>query len=123
MKFLLDVHIAASIGRALGAWGHDVVRASDGYADWSDTALLDLARRDRRVVVTEDRDFSDLVYRHGVEPPPSILYLRFSPAEQPAMVERVLLVLANTPIEGNMVVIQPTSVRLRPLPQKSNDNG
>ncbi len=123
MRFLLDVHIATSIARVLTDSGHDVVRASDRYADWSDVLLLDLAVREDRVMITEDRDFSDLIYRDGAAPPPAILYLRFDPTSQPRMAERVLLVLENTIIDGHMVVIQRTSVRSRPLPGESNDNG
>ncbi len=122
MRFLLDVHIAASIGRLLAAEGHDVLSAADAHAGWSDRQLLELAIREDRILVTEDRDFSDLVYRDGHNPPRAILYLRYGPADQPDMADRVKLVLVNTVIDGHMVVIQRTSVRHRPLPE-SNDNG
>ena len=123
MRFLLDVHIATSVARALVDTGHDVTCASDRHGTASDAFLLDLAVREKRIIVTEDRDFSDLIYRDGASPPSAVLYLRFDPTIQPDMVERVLLVLENTTIDGYMVVIQRTSVRYRPLPGKTNDNG
>ena len=116
MKFLLDVHVAASMGRALADRGHDVLRASEAHADWSDAQLLRLAADEDRIIITEDRDFSNLIYRDKALLPPAVLYLRCGPAEQPAMVERVLLVVANTTIRGHMVVIRRTSIRHRPLP-------
>ena len=82
-----------------------------------------MAVSERRIVVTEDRDFSDLVYRDGVVPPPAILYLRCGPDVQSSMIETLLLVLANTDIEGHMVVVRRNTIRLRPLPSESNDNG
>ena len=123
MKFLLDVHIAAAIGRVLADKGHDVVSASAAHADWTDARLLQLAVDEDRVIVTEDRDFSNLIYRDDAAMPPAVLYLRCGPAEQLAMVERVLLVVANTTIHGHMVVIRRSSIRHRRLPQKSIDNG
>nr|WP_295374475.1 DUF5615 family PIN-like protein [uncultured Sphingosinicella sp.] len=116
MKFLLDVHIGTSIARALGARGHDVVRAADAHGDWSDADLLRFAVEDNRILVTEVRDFSDLIFRRGAFAPVSVLYLRCAPEEQPLMADRILLVLENVQLEGHMVVIRPASFRLRPFP-------
>ena len=116
MKFLLDVHIGTSIARALASKGHDVLRAATAHADWSDADLLTLAVRQRRVLVTEDRDFSDLIFRRGASAPMSVLYLRCEPDEQPLMADRILLVLENVELEGHMVVVKPAGFRLRPFP-------
>ncbi|HEX9965005.1 MAG TPA: DUF5615 family PIN-like protein [Allosphingosinicella sp.] len=69
MRFLLDVHIANAIARALEAEGHDVVRAAVAHATWSDPDLLTLAVREDRIIVTEDSDFSDLIYAVGMPRP------------------------------------------------------
>ena len=118
----MDVHIATTVAKALAALGHEVVRAADGYADWPDERLLDLARSEGFVLVTEDRDFSDLIYLEGAPPPLAILYIRCDPTVQQEIAERLPMILANTIIDGHMVVIQRANVRLRPLPGKS-DNG
>jgi predicted nuclease of predicted toxin-antitoxin system len=116
LRFLLDVHIAAVIARALEAEGHDVVRAAVDHATWSDTKLLALAVEEERIVVTEDSDFSDLIYAWGVPPPPAIIYIRCEPEEQPAMAGRVIETLASGRLHGHMAVIRPSSSRYRPLP-------
>ena len=123
MWFLLDVYIGSCIGRALSQHGHDVLSAVVAHANWSDADLLALAVAEGRVIVTEYRDFSDLIYRDAATPPPAILYLRSGAADQPLMAERLLLVLANVRIDGHMVVIQRDSVRSRPLPEKQAHNG
>ena len=123
MRFLLDVHIASRIGRALTQHGHDVLSAVVAHATWSDADLLALAVTDDRVIVTEDRDFSDLIFRDTAPPPPAVIYLRFGVADQPGMVERLLLVLANTTIDNHMIVIRRTSVRSRVLPEKQARHG
>ena len=116
MRFLLDVHIATSIARALASSGHDVLRAALAHADWADADLLALAVGHNRVLVTEDRDFSDLIFRGGALAPLSVLYLRCQPEDQSLMADRILLVLENVRLEGHMVVVRPASFRLRPFP-------
>jgi predicted nuclease of predicted toxin-antitoxin system len=122
LKFLLDVHIGMAIARALEAQGYPVLRAALAHATWTDEELLALAVREDLIVVTEDSDFSDLVYAQGAPPPPAIIYIRCEPASQPAMVERVLETLASGRLDSHMAVIRPASSRYRPLPvSPSND--
>lgn len=42
--------------------GHDVLSARETAPGASDEALLALANQERRVLVTEDKDFGDLVF-------------------------------------------------------------
>ncbi len=123
MRFLLDVHISTSIAQALSIEGHDVVRAALAYASWSDADLLKLAVAEERIIVTQDGDFSDLVYAFAAPPPPAILYLRCEPEDQPKMASRVLDALDPARLNGHMVVIRPSSTRYRPLPDDEQDNG
>jgi predicted nuclease of predicted toxin-antitoxin system len=116
LKFLLDAHIATAIARALAAAGHDVVRAAVDHATWSDLELLALAVREERVIVTQDSDFSDLIYAWGNPPPPAIIYIRCEPDAQPAMASRVMETLASDRLNRHMAVIRPSSSRYRPLP-------
>jgi predicted nuclease of predicted toxin-antitoxin system len=116
LRFLLDVHIATSISRALASRGHDVLRAAVAHSTWSDAALLALAVDEARILITEDRDFSDLIFRRGAAAPSSVLYLRCQPDEQPLLADRILLVLQNVGMEGHMVVVRPAGFRLRPFP-------
>lgn len=45
-----------------------------GLRDAEDDVIFDQARREEVVVMTKDRDFVDLVVRHG--PPPQVIWLR-----------------------------------------------
>ncbi|MEA3018198.1 MAG: hypothetical protein QOI38_2920 [Sphingomonadales bacterium] len=122
MRFLLDVHIAKAIASALETEGHDVVRAAIDHATWSDADLLALAVREERIIVTEDSDFSDLIYALGMPPPPAIIYIRCEPEKQPAMARRVIDTLASGRLNRHMAVIRPSSSRYRPLPPESDSN-
>lgn len=75
MKFLLDVCAdSLPLRESLQNYGHDVLSAQEHCPHASDEALLALARREGRVLVTEDKDFGELVFLRGL-PHPSIVRL------------------------------------------------
>jgi predicted nuclease of predicted toxin-antitoxin system len=67
MKFLVDAHLPASLCRLLGERGHDVRHTRDLAAGnrAADEALIVVARREQRVVVTKDADFYHSHLLHG----------------------------------------------------------
>ena len=75
MRFLLDACAASRRLRdALSALGHDVRSARGELARASDEALLALAYEEGRVLVTEDKDFGELVFLRRL-PHPCIVRL------------------------------------------------
>ncbi len=62
MKFLLDACAASrTLREALSALGHDVRSAAGELARASDEVLLALAYEEGRVLVTEDKDFGEVI--------------------------------------------------------------
>lgn len=66
MRFLVDRCVGRRVARWLRAAGHDVVDAPELGADPGDRALLARAYVERRVLVTLDADFGELIYLHDV---------------------------------------------------------
>ena len=71
MRILADENIARSIVAWLRAQGHDVLSASESRTQAADADLLAEAEAQGYVILTEDKDFGDLVFRdrrnsHGV---------------------------------------------------------
>ena len=63
MRFLLDVCAASrAMHGLLASLGHDVVSALDTDPRASDETLLALSLQDLRVLITEDKDFGELVF-------------------------------------------------------------
>ena len=64
MRFLLDESADARLVRHLASPGHDVTRvATDHPSGIPDTEVLAIGHARRRAIITEDRDFSELVFR------------------------------------------------------------
>ena len=104
---------------ALQESGWDAVRVSEILpADASDETILERARDDGRVVITQDLDFSALLalsdYRR-----PSLVTLRLTKSD-PDTINEILISLIpkieDDLHQGCMVTVDDVSVRKRPLP-------
>ena len=122
MKFLLDVPISTSVARTIQSLGHEIVRAALEYPTWSDDRLLALAVEEEWIIISQDGDFTDLIFAYGAVPPPSLIYIRCEPEAQPLMADRVASVILENRLMGNLVVLTPHSNRYRLLPKLDKDN-
>ena len=62
-RFLADENISFVIIDKLRAAGFEVRAIIEAHAGASDTEVLDIAGNEGRILVTEDRDFGELVIR------------------------------------------------------------
>ena len=65
MNFLLDVNASGIVARWLIELGHDVVLVSEKNPRMSDDEILRWAVRERRIIVTTDNDFEEMIWREG----------------------------------------------------------
>ena len=67
MRFLLDESSNYQIAPHLRALGHDVTAVGQDYpASLKDRAILSIAQTERRIVLTNDRDFGEMIVRDGL---------------------------------------------------------
>ena len=65
MKFLLDQSTDARLGTYLRKLGHDVTRiAADYPAGLLDPKILSIAHAEGRILITDDRDSGEWVFRY-----------------------------------------------------------
>lgn len=116
MRLLADENIAAPLVRMLRKQGFDVDYVAELQPGLSDDGVLALAVRERRPILTEDRDFGELVFRQKRDVP-GVIMLRL-PAAERAHWPRVvaLLQLHEKKLPGSYVVIDSKRLRMRPLP-------
>jgi len=124
LRLLADVHISPLTVVALKSQGYDIVRITDLLpATAADVEILELARVEGKVVLTQDLDFSMLVAlsNHGL---PSLITLRLSSAKPDVVAQKLLDVLPAVETElteGAAVTISDDSVRIRKLPIRSGE--
>lgn len=75
MRWLADECVAAPLVRFLRTTGHDATYVAKSAAGLSDLDVVNLASREMRLLLTEDKDFGDLVFRRE-RAVPGIVLLR-----------------------------------------------
>ena len=73
MRWLADECIAASLVASLRHSGHDVLYVTEHAAGLHDVDVVELAMREKRLLLTEDKDFGDLIFRRGRAAPGIVL--------------------------------------------------
>ena len=124
MKFLLD-ECAGSVRlrRMLVGLGHDVCTASEIAPGAGDEDLLALAYNEQRVLVTDDKDFGELVYRRGLPHFCIIRFFRTSEAERVAAMHKLIERHSSALEQAAIVVVRRHLIRIRlPEPESRSDD-
>jgi predicted nuclease of predicted toxin-antitoxin system len=117
MKFLADENFPLMSVRLLRGKGHDVLAVAEVCAGADDCEVLRLAIHEQRILLTFDRDFGNLVFRHRVKGVAGVVYFRLIPQtpDEPAI--RLLQWLnAGLTLQGKWTVLETHRVRQHPLP-------
>jgi predicted nuclease of predicted toxin-antitoxin system len=78
VRWLADECVAARLVLQLRRAAHDVSYVAEDSPGSLDESIIDLAMHEGRLLLTEDKDFGDLVFGLG-RPVPGIILLRVSP--------------------------------------------
>jgi predicted nuclease of predicted toxin-antitoxin system len=114
MDFVADESVDGHIIRALLVAGHtvrDVHRTDLGSPD---ERVLDIAHSGRMILITEDKDFGELVFAKR-SPHSGILLIRLDGSAPPDKVARVMMALGQHMNEffGAFTVIDKNRIRIR----------
>ncbi len=117
MHFLIDESCDAVFLRALREAGWNVLSVSERCPGEADSEVIALACRDTRILVTEDKDFGQLVFASG-RGHCGVILLRypFPLAERMAAALVVLVREHGNTLAGAFVVLRPGSARITPSP-------
>lgn len=119
MRLLADLHISPQTVTFLRTLGHDVVRVGDVLPiNATDQSIIDHARRDARIILTQDLDFSRIIAVSG-ESAPSLISLRLKSSRVEyvsSLLSRVLPELEAEGLDAAIITIEDTAVRRRSLP-------
>ena len=119
MRFLADMGIFPVTVRHLRALGHDVVHLADeGLFRLADLEVVLKARREARVILTTDLDFSDPMAA-AKESQPSVIIFRLACKTPPsinAALTRILPQFEEQLRQGVILSVAERSVRARTLP-------
>jgi predicted nuclease of predicted toxin-antitoxin system len=114
MRFLLDESAEVKLARFLQSAGHDVEYVQRDFpVGLPDRAILERAHAAQRILITNDRDFGELVFRHQ-QPHSGVIYFRLpldTTAAQKIVWLRQLLDAHQADL-GRFIVVDAHGIRI-----------
>ncbi len=93
MKFIADVNIPQSVIEELRIRKHDVLDSKQKLLFAPDTSLVEIARKERRIILTKDKDFITLTQYPKYQVPTIVIRLKNQTPKN--MLEHVMELLKN----------------------------
>jgi len=117
MRFLADESCDFAIVRALRAAGHDVVAVSELQQRSVDTDLMERAYQEKRILLTEDKDFGWLAFVAHMKSA-GVILIRFPADARRTLGATITRLVAEheADLSGSFVVVLPGSVRVSHRP-------
>jgi predicted nuclease of predicted toxin-antitoxin system len=115
MRFLADESCDFMVVRALRAAGHEVEAIAERSPGMIDSDVLALAADEGRILLTEDKDFGQLVFAR-IREHSGVILVRY-PARGRADLGRAAVAMVNELGDGLLhafVVLQPGRIRRSP---------
>ncbi|MCD6167049.1 DUF5615 family PIN-like protein [bacterium] len=116
MRFLADESCDFAVVRSLRAEGYDVLSVLEACPGAEDRYVMELAEREGRVLITEDKDFGRLAYVEGAFNV-GVLLLRFPAVARDKLCKTVVRLVKRRgkKLQRSFVVVQPGRIRIRQL--------
>lgn len=113
MRFVVDECTGPAVARWLREQQHDVVSVYDEARGLDDDAVLALAVREDRILITNDTDFGERVFRVG-HPHRGVVLLRLSDERAISKIASLRRLLEHHAVDlsGAFVVVGESSVRI-----------
>ena len=115
MEFLVDESAGMAVVESLRTAGHDVLAVAEAMPQADDRDIIARAAGEKRILVTNDKDFGEFVFRsgqanHGVV----LLRLRDERSANRVRVLEGLLEQYADRLAGHFIVATEGRVRIRP---------
>ena len=116
IKFLADEDCDFLVVRTLRTAEYDVLSVAESFPSASDQQVLRHATKEKRILLTEDKDFGEWVFAHG-ENVSGVILIRFPANARRQLGEeiKVLVDIHGLELMRNFVVLEPGRARIRKI--------
>jgi predicted nuclease of predicted toxin-antitoxin system len=125
VRLVVDANLSPVVADLLNEAGHDAVHVrSAGLQAANDDSIIEYARAEHRVIISEDTDFGAILVRSGGSLPSFILLRSAEPLTPARQAELLLANLATVEEDlssGAIVTLARDRLRVRPLPVRQRD--
>jgi len=114
VKFLVDECTGKRLSNLLNAEGHDTIFVGDWKPSASDDEVLDKANKERRVLITDDKDYGELVFRLE-KPSCGVILIRSSTTNSAIRMHLLETLLKSTDVYKKFIVLKDTVFKIRDI--------
>jgi predicted nuclease of predicted toxin-antitoxin system len=116
VRLVADENCDFSIVLELRAAGYDVVSITEKMPGADDQTVIDFARSERRLLLTEDKDFGQLVFAAAKENS-GVILIRYPASARSALISAILKFLSENAesLYSRFVVLEPGRARVTRL--------
>ena len=115
MKLLANENIPLASVNFLITVGVDVIWIGQNHSGISDQEVMDIAINQERLIITFDRDYSELIFKLGYKPKCGVIYLRldeYTPVYPGQLIYQIIEV-KELDFENKLTVIDARGIRQR----------
>jgi predicted nuclease of predicted toxin-antitoxin system len=115
MKFLANENFPKPSVNLLRQNGKDVLYISEFHPGIDDEKVVELASIEKRIILTFDKDYGEIIFRYNKLNPPSVIFFRTKGPDPLEAAENLLLVIKENlfSFENHFTVIANDSIRQR----------
>jgi len=116
VKFFADENVESQIVEYLRLSGNDVVYITEISPGATDNTVLELAKKEKRILITNDKDFGEIVFLQR-KATAGIVLMRFDNEDSSVKIAslKTLLNKYNKKMANHFVVIDEERIRIRPI--------
>jgi len=115
MKFLANENVPLELVNELKNSGYDILRVDEVKKGMKDHEVLDLSFKEKRILITFDRDFGKLAVKEGKDTV-GIILLRIPPKSIQYIKDRLVLLFDKIKeLEGKFIVMEEHLIRERKI--------
>lgn len=117
MRLLLNENLPLSVVESLTRLGHDVLWARKAMPGAADVDVIEKAMNERRLLITFDKDFGELVYKQGKKASVGIVLFRIPQTSAATVAAQVTQAIqSRDDWQGCFSVVEIRRIRMTPLP-------
>lgn len=113
MKFLANENVPFSSVTYLKSAGFDIKAIGIDNPSIADKEVIDIAIKEERTILTYDKDYGELIFKHGQKPNSGVIFIRQQPVDplETAKIIEQLVSTESLALEGKLTVIDANTIR------------
>lgn len=116
LRFLADVNIEKPIVDELKRMGHNIIWIADLDRYLDDMNIFKIARKEHRILLTNDKDFGEIVFRQKLVPTGIVLFrIKGQDVREKVKLLKKLLTAHSDKIVNHFVVVAKEKFRFIPI--------